>query len=224
MIHLIGRGALDANKWLVGAEFTEEADCDVIDEDCTRSNKKSKVLRVYMKRDQDYIDSWSMDDIDDLYCAVERPNGSHEDVLYSDIMRTLFTWRQKHASNSSVWPDTDVIATTKLRMYNKAFETKLKELQEFKMKHGHIKVNKRDQALYLWCYRIKQSLREYSLGTHSSKWPSMTPTRVRRLKDIGFEINHVCNSIRSRTGAYANEESFESKKLQPVQITNKTKM
>eukprot|EP00553_Chaetoceros_curvisetus_P009286 CAMPEP_0204616798 /NCGR_PEP_ID=MMETSP0717-20131115/3955_1 /ASSEMBLY_ACC=CAM_ASM_000666 /TAXON_ID=230516 /ORGANISM="Chaetoceros curvisetus" /LENGTH=345 /DNA_ID=CAMNT_0051630151 /DNA_START=11 /DNA_END=1048 /DNA_ORIENTATION=+ len=107
VIHLIGRGAPDANKWLVGAEFTEEADDDVIDENYASSKKKSKVLRVYMKRDQDYIDSWSMDDIDDLYCAVERPDGSREDVLYSDIMRTLFTWKRKHASRSSVWPDTD---------------------------------------------------------------------------------------------------------------------
>ncbi len=107
VIHLIGRGALDANKWLVGAEFTEEADDDVIDEDYTTSKKKSKVLRVYMKRGQNYIDSWSMDDIDCLYCAVERPDGSREDVLYRDIMRTLFTCRRKHASRSSVWPDTD---------------------------------------------------------------------------------------------------------------------
>ncbi len=110
VIHLIGRGGPDANKWLVGAEFAEEAENDVEKDiktsTCThmvtKQKKNSKVLRVSVKRGQTRADSCGT--IDDLCCVVERPDGSQEDIPYNDIVRTLFTLKRKQASNLTSWP------------------------------------------------------------------------------------------------------------------------
>ena len=98
VIHLISRGGLDANRWLVGAEFDDEDTKIGMDSD---NEKKSKVLKVCNKRGQTGGDS--LGSSDDLQCVVERPDGTQETIPYNDILGMLFRLKRRQASDVAVW-------------------------------------------------------------------------------------------------------------------------
>ncbi len=70
------------------------------------------------------------------------------------------------------------------------FHNRIKELQAFKAEHGHIYVKEVDnQGLAYWCWRMRDSLEDYSRGEIAKK--PLTKDRIRQLEKIGFEVKHV---------------------------------
>ncbi len=51
---------------------------------------------------------FGVNDTDDLFCTVKRPNGSEVDIPYNDVLKALFSLKEKNTPSVTFWPNSDV--------------------------------------------------------------------------------------------------------------------
>ncbi len=94
----------------------------------------------------------------------------------------------------------------------KLFNNKLKELQEYKFKHGHLNVSRgHDKSLAKWCINIRCAYRAKLQGKNVKY--RLTDERITALREIGFEFPDP-NSV--KIGQDGNRE--RSKKIFNIRL------
>jgi hypothetical protein len=127
---------------------------------------------------------------------VSNNNGQYELLCRwcLDARRGYQQWkageRKRHGINDAQVKQLEAIGfeweTGRPLVIRDSFDEKLKELKEFREKHGHTNVPT-NHHLSWWCYRIKASHKQWSKGDINAQ--GLTDERVKRLEELGFEWN-----------------------------------